>query len=453
MKSPELLSTGQQDAITHIYENDGAYLIGQMGSGKSVTALTAAAELLAAGAVRRVLIVAPLRVCNDVWRQEHNSWSHLRHLNVSIATGAEKARINAIGGADFNVVVINFENLVWFFKRYGADHNFDMLIIDEVTKIKSGGAGFKAMRKHIKDFLVRVVMTGTPVAESWTDLFYCMFACDGGERLGRNRANFLTRYCYPLDYEQRKWAVRGECIIELTALISDVVVVLPDYTADLPPLNEQVIDVDLSADAREYYDTMEQDCVTAEVTADNAAVLTGKLQQLASGFVYTDDGETVQLDAGKMRAAREIGLAEYRRTARGVIFVYQYKEELRQLKAALPSGRQLGVSQAADMDTLALWRSGAITALFLHPKSAGHGLDLTAGASMVITSPIWSRDLMRQVIARIWRRNQTLACNVFILCARNTVDGDIVARESGKGSHMDILMSRLNAIRHAKKRA
>tara|TARA_R110000751_G_scaffold10128_1_gene37542 strand:+ start:14153 stop:15511 length:1359 start_codon:yes stop_codon:yes gene_type:complete len=452
MKSPDLLSPEQQAAITHIYENDCTYLIGQMGSGKSVTALTAAAELLGDKAVQRVLVVAPLRVANDVWKREHTGWAHLNHLTVGIASGTALQRAHAIETST-DIAVITFDNLPWFFERYGAAHGFDMLIVDEVTKLKAGGVGFKKMRKHLKTFKTRVVMTGTPVAEAWTDLFYCMFACDGGERLGRNRASFLTRYCYPLDYEQRKWAVRRECINELTALISDVVVVLPDYTSELPPLNEQIIEVDLSADAREYYDAMEQDCVTADVTADNAAVLTGKLQQLASGFVYTDDGDTVQLDAGKMRAARELGLAEYRRTARGVIYVYQYKEELRQLKAALPSGRQLGVSQAADMETLALWRSGALTALFLHPKSAGHGLDLTAGASMVITSPIWSRDLMRQVIARIWRRNQTLACSVFILCARNTVDGDIVARESGKGSHMDILMARLNAIRHAKKRA
>ena len=446
MKSPELLSTGQQDAITHIYENDGAYLIGQMGSGKSVTALTAAAELLAAGAVRRVLIVAPLRVCNDVWRQEHNSWSHLRHLKVSIATGAEKARINAIGGADFNVVVINFENLVWFFKRYGADHNFDMLIIDEVTKIKAGGAGFKAMRKHIKDFLVRVVMTGTPVAESWADLFYCMFACDGGARLGRNKQTFLMKYFYSTDYEQRKWDIRPECINALTALISDVVVVLPDYTDELPALLEQTVYVHLNERAREYYDIFEADSVTDDVTADSAAIQVGKLQQIASGFIYTDDGRTVALCDSKIVRARTLSHVEQAQ-GRAVVYVYQFREELERLARAFPLGRQLGVSGADDAATLAHWRAGALPALFLHPKSAGHGLDLTTGATMIIMSPIWSRDLMRQVIARIWRRNQSEECRVYVLCARDTLDTEIVSREAGKGTHHDLLMSRLSAKR------
>lgn len=437
MKHPELLCQAQQDAITHIYEYNSTYLIGQMGSGKSVVALTGAAELLKAGEVQRVLVVAPKRVANDVWRHEHTTWTHLEWLMVTIATGTPAARIDAIDSGA-KIVVINFENLEWFFDVFGVDHGFDMLIVDEVTKLKGGGTTFKALRRRLNDFKVKVVQTGTPVAESWVDLFYCMLACDGGLHFGRNKQTFLKNYFYPLDYEARNWAIRSDCVEPVTRMISNTVVVLPDYTDELPPLKEVHSRVFVPRAAMDYYQQFERDSINEDATADSAAVQTGKLQQLASGFLYTDKHTTKLIHNVKVPWATDLGDGVQ------TIYVYQFTEELIRLEHALPNGRRLGVSDVQDTATLLQWRSGELQALFLHPKSAGHGLDLSAGYNMVIMSPIWSRDLMRQVIARIWRRNQTETCTVWVLVAAGTIDEDIVAREHGKGSHHELLMARLN---------
>ena len=442
MKTVKLLGQEQQAAITHIYENEATYLIGQMGSGKTVVALTAAAELLRDREVSRVLVVAPPRVINDVWRHEHTDWEHLSHLKIGLARGTPDERLNVLEGDD-QIVVISFECLPWFFDVIGLLETtaFDMLVIDEVTKMKAGGVSFKSLRKRLTDFKVRVVMTGTPVAESWQDLFYCMMACDGGKLFGRNKQKFLDAYFYPLDYERRNWAILPHCINTVTELISGTVVVLPDYTDQLPALTETVFEVGLDPAARVYYNDFERDSVNDIATADSAAVQVGKLQQIASGFIYPDDpdAEPLFIHSEKISAAARLGRGE------PTIFVYQYREELRRLQEAFPGGRALGVSDRADAATLALWRAGALRWLFLHPKSAGHGLDLTSGHKMVIMSPIWSRDLMRQVIARIWRRNQVSPCAVWILAAVDTIDEEIVRRENGKGSHMDLLMARLNA--------
>lgn len=440
MKPISLLTQAQQDAITHIYETGETYLIGQMGSGKSVVALTAAAELLAAGVVTRVLIFAPKKVANDVWRHEHKTWEHLKHLTVGIATGTAQERLNVIiGPAD--IVVINYENVEWFYKSIGAIPCFGMLIVDEVTKLKAGKGAFKALRKHLKDFSVRVVMTGTPVAEAWTDLFYCMFACDNGRHFGKNKASFLLEYFYPTDYEQRNWAIRGPCVDTLTTLISDTVIVLPDYTDELPELDEQHILITLPEEAMEYYQQFERDSLNDDTFADSAAVQVGKLQQIASGFVYSTDAEGARTGTADIHRAKMAQLKN--RYKHATIFVYQFEEELRRLKVRYPDGRALGKSDKEDAITLAMWRDGSLHWMFLHPKSAGHGLDLTAGHEMVIMSPIWSRDQMRQTIARIWRRNQKHKCTVRVLIAKGTIDESIVAREEGKGGHHDLLMERL----------
>ena len=438
MLSPDMLCQEQQDAITHIYEIGATYLIGQMGSGKTVVAETAASELLRDNHVTRVLVVAPLRVARDVWKTAHMEWTHLCHLQVAIATGSEKARLNALA-SDAEIVVINFESLPWFFECNGANHGFDMLVIDESTKMKAGGLAFKKLRKHIKSFAVRVCMSGTPVAESWSDLFYQFFIVDAGVAFGKNRQKWLDQYFYPVDYERRKWAILPTSINTVTDLIAPNIMVLPDYTDSLPELDEYAIEVTLDRLAMDYYTQFERDSVNADVTADTAAVLVNKLQQIASGFIYDEGGRAIHVHDCKLDnlvcSATD-----------PTVFVYLYREELSRLRERFPNGRQLGVSEAEDKTTLALWRSGDLKQLFLHPRSAGHGLDLTAGRHMVIMSPIWSRDLMRQVIARIWRRNQTDKCYVGVLCAKGTIDYEIIRREREKGGSHKSLMARLKRI-------
>jgi len=447
MKSLDLLGTKQQQAVTRIYENDSTYLIGQMGSGKTVVALTAASELLTAREVSRVLVVAPPRVVDDVWVDEHEGWDHLKHLDVGLAVGTPAQRM-ALIDAGAPIVAISFDNLEWFFDNYGKAHGFDMLVIDEITKMKAGGKSFKALRTRLRDFSVRLVMTGTPVAESWTDLFYCMMACDSGAMFGRNKQQWLDRYFYPTDYERRNWTVLPHCVDELTRKLSSTVFVLPDYTDELPLLHEIVVPITLQATARAQYDEFERDCLNEHATADSAPVLTGKLQQMASGFLYPDDedADTVFVHDEKIHGAGHL----YNQCNIPTIFVYQFKEELARLRARFPKGVGLGDTKKRDAATLALWRRGELPQLFLHPKSAGHGLDLTTGSRMVIMSPIWSRDLTRQTIGRFWRRNQIEECWVFILVAKGTVDEDIVKRENGKGAHMDLLMSRLDRLTKAR---
>lgn len=448
MKPRKLLSPAQEAAITFIYEHDYTYLIGQMGSGKSVTAMTALDELRLDGHIERTLIVAPPKVAADVWANQHLDWEHLCGVRVGIANGDAASRELVICG-DYDYVVISFNSLPWLFHTFETEHGFDALLIDEVTKLKAGGAFFKALRRRLNDFKVRVVMTGTPVAESLGDLFYAVMACDGGRALGHNKMKFLLRYFYPTDYEQRNWEVRPECVDELIDVVKPMVVELPDYTHELPLLDEQPVMVRLNDASRAAYDTFAK---SGELVMDDGTVLVaqseavkqGKLEQLACGFVYvtdeTDDTRHVyQFGNEKIEAMKRVSA-----TMGSVVYVYQYAVELAALRAVVPIGKQLGVSKAEDRETLKKWRAGELGALFIHPKSAGHGLDLTAGCDMIILSPIWSRDVMRQTVARIWRRGQTKTCRVRVLCAINTVDSEKVEREAGKAEHGVKLKTRLD---------
>ena len=196
------LTPDKHSALNHIYENDSTLLVADMGAGKTVCAMTAASELLKDKQLKRILVVSTIKVARNVWATEYDKWDQLKCLNVALALGSAADRADALI-SDAEMVCINFENLVWYVSEYGI-HNFDGLIIDEVSKLKSnGGSNFKALRKIIKKFKWRLTMTGTPVSEDWTGLFGEMLMTDGGASLGRNKTKFLEAHFYPTDYERR----------------------------------------------------------------------------------------------------------------------------------------------------------------------------------------------------------------------------------------------------------
>ena len=443
------MSDDQQDAIDRLYQHNETLLIAQMGSGKTVVALTAMKELLESDTIRRFLIVSPLAVANEVWRVEHKKWAHLKDLRVVIATGTPAERIDAFK-SDSQIVVINFENLAWVAKL-GLLDSFGGLLVDESSKLKSGGSTFKALRKHIPNFVWRVAMSGTVISEGTPDLFYQMFLVDAGKRLGRNKDKFLRTYLYPTDHQNRKWVPLPHMIAPMMATIADVVYTVPDYRSELPVLHVEHIAVPLPVGAVRHYRDMAGSMEALGVVAETAAEQVQKLQQIASGFLY--DGDKVfDIHRGKM-ATVNMALGELEDRA-SLVIVYQYMWERDEIEAILAK-RGLrygvlggGVSTTETSDVLKWWNAGELDVLVIHPKSAGHGLNLEKGGHrMLWLAPPWSRDLWDQTIARLWRRGQTEEVHVDVLVATDTVDELIVKRLESKSSFMPAFLKHLESFK------
>ncbi len=425
-----MLNADQQAAVTHIFEHESSYLIGPMGSGKTGVALTAIAELMAGEHIARVLVVAPKRVCTGVWPAESHKWG-LDRLNVAVATGTATQRTKVFN-SPANVVCISFELLPWLFKETKLWQSFDMLVIDELTKLKAGGAGFKALRGKLNHFDVRLGMTGTPVSENFEGLFYQVFAVDAGRAFGKNKTAWLEMYFYATDYNNYNWEIRHDMAPALVSAFKHLVVRLPGYTAELPGLTDTVIEVEHCR--TDEYDDMIRTFFAEGVVAANAAVMTSKLQQLASGFLYDEAGETYNIHYLKQDALQAL-LRQY--AGAPIVVVYQFEAERARLLATPDV-------HIYTTDELEQWRASADGVLMLHPRSAGHGVDLTHSSVMIFLSPIWSRDLTEQTKARVYRRGQTSACRVYTLAGADTIDVDIVARVEGKSAHHALLLAHLN---------
>ncbi len=442
MKGQDSLTPDQQAAIDFVYERDEAMLCLPMGFGKTVVAMTAIQEMLADDILNRVLVVAPLKVCTDTWAYEHTQWSHLRP--VAVATGSEAQRRAVIEG-DAEVVVINFENLPWLFSMSGSSHGFDGLVIDELTRMAGGGAQFKALRKRLGDFVWRVGMTGTLVEEGLDRLFYQVMCLDNGRRFGRNKARWLQQYFVPLDWEARRWGPQEGASERLAAQLDGLVYEARMVASDgVPELVEETVFVTLSQRATEAYADMCLHMVAEGVEAANAAVASGKLQQICSGFMYSG-GDVIDLGDFKFRCLAQVIKDFSMSCSSQTLIVYQFVDELARLRVAYPDGRELRDTGAVDA-----WNAGRLGVLFLHPASGGHGLNLqSSGCDLVVfLGPLWSSDRTRQVVARVCRRgNPAGVVRAVTLAARGTLeDQAVMPRVAGKGAAAGAFMAHVRRV-------
>jgi SNF2 family DNA or RNA helicase len=436
------LTEDQKKGIDHIYNADSTLLVADMGAGKTVCALTAASELLQDGELKRILVVSTIKVAKNVWATEHKKWSHLEHLYIDLALGDNLNRHKAIFG-DAEITCINFENLSWLCENFGEHLTdmFDGIIIDEVSKLKSNsGSNFKALRKHIGKFKWRLAMTGTPVSEDWTGLFGEMFMTDGGVALGKSKQKYLDQHFYPTDYERRNWKLIPGQDVEILNKIGDKLYHLPDYRHELPDLIEHDILIDADEHTRIMYANFKRDCIMqlndTEIVAPNAAALVGKLQQICQGFTYSTNGTVNKMATHKLDYLMDMDCIKNKEPT---VIVYWFKQDLAYLQDAFPEGVLLD-----GPDTIAQWNAGNISILFLQPRSAGHGLNLAIGGfNMIFYSMIWSNDLTKQSIARLWRRGQLHTVHVYNIMLKDTVDQLIGSRIASKTENHALLIKHL----------
>ena len=434
------LTPDQNECVTHLFEHDSTLLVADMGAGKTVCAMTAAAELLASKFVNKILVITTIKVAQNVWATEHQKWSHLTHLKVAMALGSEQDREVGLA-AKADLICINFENLRWLCETLGNDlvKKFDGLIIDEVSKLKSNsGSNFKAIKKYIRKFKWRLTMTGTPVSEDWTGLFGQIYMTDGGKALGKNKQRYLENYFYPTDFQQRNWSLLPDQDARILTKIKPLLYHLPDYRHELPELIEQDIIIDMPGHSKKLYSqfkkTMVADFNNSEIAAQNSAALTGKLQQICQGFMYGEN-TIFEMENPKLDMLKDL-VAE---NPKPKIIVYWFKHDLKNLQKVFPDGVVL--KNPSDVDA---WNRGKINLLFLQPRSAAHGLNLASGGHQIIFySMVWSNDLYLQTIARLWRRGAKNPVTVKKLIMQNTIDEIINLRLSDKKKYQALLLSHI----------
>jgi|TARA_R110000868_G_scaffold172721_1_gene408671 SNF2 family DNA or RNA helicase len=419
----------QNQAADFLFENDRAMILAPVGAGKTAITLTAMQAMLDGGYAKRFLVLAPKRVCTDVWPVEQKLWAH--QMSLSVCVGSIKQRLASLSSSA-QVVVTNYDNLQWLAKQ---TLDFDAVVFDELTRLKNpSGARFKALHK-VLDCPIRWGLTGSFTSNGLEDVFGQCKIVDQS-LLGRSKGAFQQQYFVLINKEYGEWAPRVGSLEKVMAVIKPATFVLEagDYT--LPSLN--IVPVMCAMDLT-HYNKMKKDFVvefpTAKAVALNAGVVTGKLQQMASGFVY-DANSSIWFSSHKFDRLDEL-LAENQRA--NTIIAYTYQEELAELKRRYPKAQTLDDTKAIER-----WNAGKIEMLLVHPKSAGHGLNLQhGGCNMVFLSLPWSLELYEQTIGRLHRSGQKNAVWVYVMTTLKTVDERIYAALQDKRAISDIAMEEL----------
>lgn len=436
----------QSYATRFITTHEVAAIFLGMGLGKSIITLTAIWELLLDSfQARRVLVIAPLRVARDTWAAELAKWDHLSDLTLAVAVGTKQQRLDALAKGAM-VTVINRENIPWLVAHVGSAWEWDMVVIDELSSFKNHQAArFKALTKA-RPMITRIVgLTGTPAANGLMDLWAQFRILDGGERLGRYISQYRNRYFTPdkrngmqiFTYKPLEGAEE-----DIYAAIADITVSMK--TTDhlrLPPLTSTVVDVELDKSERKVYERLRDNLILhldeGTVDASNAASLSGKLLQLASGALYTDTGEASVVHERKLDALEDIIEAA---NGAPVLVAYWFKHDLERILKRFPHAKHL--QSSADFEA---WNNGEIPLGLIHPASAGHGLNLQAGGHILVWFTLtWSLELYQQTNARLYRQGQTRPVTITHLAVKDTIDQHVLRALQAKDTTQEAL---INAVK------
>lgn len=438
MMHPEELHGYQQRAVNFQCTHPESMLWLDMGLGKTVITLTALAHLINSQYLRAVFIIAPIRVCRLVWRQEAAKWSHLGGLTFSAVLGNQDQRVRALM-RPAHIYLVNFENLGWlskvlhiYFIAHGRPLPADGIVWDEVSKMKNSGTERVKAYKKIATYMKWATgLTGTPASNGYKDLHGQFLVVDKGRRLGESKTAFRTRFYKKagsfkeIPYDDTESTIKeliGDMTLEMSA---------EDYNK-LPDMIVNNIEVELPETARHHYEQLEQQFFTqldngTEIEVFNQAALTNKCLQVANGAAYPISGMPLwePIHDAKLDALEEI-IDEA--NGQPVWCAYAYRSDAERIMERFKGLDPINLTECKSESSLTKamhrWIDGDCPLMIAHPASAGHGIDglQKAGHIVVWFGLTWSLDLYEQMIARIRRQGQGMPVMCHRIMAARTLD-------------------------------
>lgn len=437
MRSLADLRPYQNRVVTALYETTGLVAVLKMGAGKTVAALTAIDELIGDGLIRHGLVLAPKRVANMTWPAEIADWSHVHGMSYALLNGEPARRSRLLGDAgNRQLTIVGIDNTQWLcdeLAKLPDEHPiFDLLVIDEISRFRSPKSKrAKALLKHVKRFKAIWGLTGTPRPSGYEDLFKPLAIVSREQLWGRSFYAWQKERFYPVDRNGYEWAIFPDREQQTIDEANRFMLTLSDADMPtLPPVNVIEHYVDMPEEVVREYKRMKRELVVElasgrDILAASAGVASGKMSQMAAGFIYGEGGNE---DVEQLHDAKAEWIEELVEDLAGdpLLIIYEFIEDLRLLQrlfgAGLPYLGQ-GVTDRQAAIHIDAWNAGKLPLMALHAASGGHGLNLQFGGSeMAWLNLTWSSELYEQTVARIVRPGQTQKCFIHICLARGSVD-------------------------------
>ncbi len=395
-----------------------------------------------------MLVFAPKSLLEPAWGDDITKFAP--ELTYSIANAENRAAAFSVKA---DVYITNTDAAVWvakqpkaFFKR------FSMLVIDEITAYKHPTSQrSKAMNKIKQHFRYRSGLSGTPNPNTITDIWHQAYIIDDGKRLGPSFFAFRNAVCTPKQVGPRRemvqWQDKDGAEEAVFALLSDITIRHRfEDCIDIPANHQYTLEYKLPAKQFKAYKEMAVTQIAAlgkgkVVTAINAAAVTTKLLQIASGAVYEHTGKYHLVDTGRYELVLE--LVEERKHSL-VFYLWQHQRdylikeaEKRKLKFCVYDS---SASPAIRNQMIRDYQNGFYQVMFAHPQSAAHGLTLTRGTATIWASPTYNLEWFKQGNKRTYRNGQKSKTETIVILAPGTIDERVYEKMQAKDLRMTNLL-------------
>lgn len=440
----------QKEALAFILKNQRCALFMEMGLGKTLVSLVAIHFWLKSNKAKKILLIAPLRVCLNTWPKEIEKWKDSVPLGItySLIIGSPKKREQALK-EDVDLYIINRDNIKWLIERLYV-WPYDTLIIDESSSFKSSSSiRFKLLRKVIGACDNILLLSGTPICNSLLDIWSQVFLLDSGKRLFKTFYSYRQEYFYT-DKFGFKWAPHSSSNHIVTQKISDICLTIKsEGNIELPDIIHNNVYCRLSDSLISQYESLEKQFIlhleshkTKSIYATSAGVLYNKLLQFCSGSIYinTENG-TRATDYETIHTIKMDALEEIIEINKGknILLSFLFKFEKEKIKERFPKAVSID-----EPDSIDRWNRREVSLLIAHPQSAGHGLNLQNGGDVIVWfSMPWSLELYSQFNARLYRQGQKEKVFIHHIVMQNTIDELVQERLKDKQLTLETFLDRL----------
>lgn len=449
----------QRKATKFIINKNHSGIFADPGLGKTVLTLSAIRFLLDIGEIDRVLIIAPILVCYNVWPQEIEKWNF--KLTHTILHGKKK---NELLKNKTDIHLINPEGLFWFFSQVTKIKKRVMLVIDESSKFKNpSGKRFKLLKKFIPQFKRRVILTGTPAPNSLMDLFSQIFIIDRGKTFGRFITHFRNHYFYIVNPKFYTYAPKEFAEKDIQKKTAPLIMRINQKDwLDLPDIIYNYIRVRLPHKAQKNYDEIEKEFLTQiddqQIHALNAGSAYRSLHQIANGGLYSplEQPKIALRRAFRIHDIKTETLKDLTSELQGkpLLCAYMYHHDLARIRAGLGMNIPY-IGQGVDTDLrtkyLIEWNAKKIPLLLVQIATVSHGVNLQAGGNdLCFYSLTDDLEAYEQLIRRLYRQGITGAVRIHHIIAKNTVDEAILIRLRRKSKRQNALLDAIQEYRKQK---
>ncbi len=413
----------QIETTKFLITNKRGYVLNELGTGKTMSALWATDFLLKNRVINKVLVVTPLSTMGTVWYDSIRQ--NLHNKSVGIAHGPKQKRINVIK-QQFEYTLINHDGVKILADELIAQ-KYDVIIIDELTAFKTYSTDrSKAMRRIAKNSKAVWGLTGNVTPNKPTEAF-------GQAKLVNpdhpDVPRYFTKFRDLVEREvaPRIWVPKDGSENEVFKILQPAIRYKRDDCLDIPDLNQITVNVEMSEDQKKAYDNVRKELMYEYqqdmITASNAGVKLFKLLQIAAGWVKTDSGGIVELDSAprldrlfsiyeELEVKKLVVFTSFRASVAGVTKFFQKKG----VKVGCIHG---SVGQDSRANLIRQFQMSDLQVLVIQPKAASHGITLTASNTIVWHSLDLSGETVSQANGRISRIGQARVQTIynFVGCA------------------------------------